>query len=115
MSQEPTREEKAFEGLIVQSLVQAEREECCLEGIREPNEKEQAALRMVKSGFLKRLFRGDVASSKDEGLDDEEVACVGDAGSQALYRCEGVDDKVEAELDKADREIIERRRKKLNG
>jgi hypothetical protein len=115
MSQEPTREEKAFEGLIVQTLVQAEKEEYCLEGIREPNEKERSALRMVKSGFLKRLFRGDVASSKGEALDHEDVACVGDAGGQALYRCEGVDHKVEAELEKADREIIERRKKELNG
>ena len=113
MSGEPTREEKAFEGLIVKSLVQAEKEETCLDGIREPNEKERAALRMVKAGFLKRLFRGDVVSSQeDEG--NEEAACVGDGGGQALYRCEGVDEKIKDELDKADQQIIERRRNKLD-
>ena len=95
----------------MQSLTQLQKDDVVIEQIREPNEKEQAALRMVMSGFLKRLVRGDVVASQDETEDDEAVMAGGVTG-EALYRCEGVGDQTEIELEKADREIIERRKKK---
>lgn len=113
MNQEPTREEKAFEALIVQSLTQEQKEEIRIEQIREPNEKEQAALRLVKAGFLKRLVRGDVVASREE-IEDDETACVGGGVGESLYRCEGIGEETEKKLDKADQEIIERRKKKPN-
>lgn len=114
MSQEPIREEKALEALIVQSLTQAEKEDVCIEQIRKPNEKELAALRMVKSGFLKRLVRGDVVGSRDE-TEDDDTALVAGLPGEALYRCKGVAEDTEKKLEKADREIIERRKKKPDG
>lgn len=113
MSHEPTREEKAFEALIVQSLTQAEAEEVRIAQIREPNEKERAALRMVKQGFLERLVRGDVVASREESEEDENAFAGGIAGD-ALYRCKGVAEDTEKKLADADREIIERRKKKRN-
>lgn len=110
MNQEPTREERAFEALIVQSLTQAQKDDVVIEQIRESNEKERAALRMVMSGFLQRLVQGDVVVPREECNDDEAVLAGGTG--EALFRCEGVGDQTAKELEKADQEIIQRRKKK---
>ena len=112
MSGESSREERAFEALVVQSLMQAQNEEVCIDKIREPNEKERAALRLVKNGFLKRLVRGDVVAASDSEDDMEgEAVAIGDCSGESLYRCEGVDEVTQRELDKADQLIIEKRKR----
>ena len=58
MSQGEQREEKAFEALIVDALRRVDREDLCIDDIREPNETELAALELLGEDFVDRLVSG---------------------------------------------------------
>ena len=109
MNSNQLREEQAFEGLFVQTLRKVEGENLDIDAIRCPTEKEKSALRRVGADFINRLVDGESVSfeeKEDEGL---ALSCGGVGG--ALFRTEDVDDELADELDKADQEIIERKKR----
>jgi len=117
MNQRDEREERAFEGLVVDALRKGEQEEICIEGIREPNETELAALRLLGDDFIERLVSGKLSAT---GAAAVPPCVAGPAVPLAehglvLYRSEGVDAKTQEELDKADREVIERKKRERDG
>jgi hypothetical protein len=117
MSQDQAREERAFEALVVEALQRVDREDLCIEGVREPNETELEALELLGDDFVDRLVSGKL--EKEEVADDDEpadeLAMAGDAVGGFLFRCEGVDESVKEELEKADQEIIKRKKREQNG
>lgn len=115
MSQEQTREDKAFEGLVVDALRRVDKEDC-IDDVREPNKKELAALDLLGADFIDRLVSGKLAAKPAEAeRESGELAMAGEGSSWELFRCDGVDDAVNEELRKADEEIIKRKKGKKDG
>lgn len=116
MSQEQAREEKAFEGLVVDALRRVDRDDLCIDDVREPNEEELAALDLLGPDFIDRLVSGKLeAKTAEPGEEGGELAMAGEGSSWELFRCDGVDDAVNEELKKADEEIIKRKKDKKDG
>jgi hypothetical protein len=58
MSQDQAREDKAFEGLVVDALRRVDKEDLCIDDVREPNREELAALDLMGPDFIDRLVSG---------------------------------------------------------
>jgi len=115
MSQEQAREERAFEGLVVDALRRVDKEDICID-IREPDEEELAALELLGADFIDRLVSGKLEPKAVEPEEEGgELAMAGEGSSWELFRCDGVDDAVNEELKKADEEIIKRKKGKQDG
>lgn len=117
MSQDQAREERAFEALVVEVLRKVDREDLCIDDVREPNETELAALELLGDDFVERLVSGKLETEETAEADepDEELAMAGDVVGGVLFRCDDVDDAVEEQLEKADDEIIKRKKREQNG
>ena len=124
MNQGESKEERAFEALIVDALRKGEQQDVCIDRIREPNEIEirepneieRAALKLVGEDFIDRVVSGEDA--RQSPIDDcarDEPAMAGDGVTGGLFRCDGVDEQVQRELDKVDSEIIERKKRERDG
>ena len=116
MSQDQVREERAFEGLVVDALRRVDQEDLCIDDVREPNEEELAALDLLGADFIDRLVSGKLEPKPAEPeVEGRELAMAGEGSSWELFRCDGVDDAVNEELRKADEEIIKRKKGKKDG
>jgi hypothetical protein len=109
------REERAFEALIADAFHKVNAEEVCGHSSREPNADEREILELLDNDFIERVLSHKPANNDEPDGGSEELAMAGDAASASLFRCEGVDDAVKAELEKADQEIIERKKRERNG
>lgn len=114
MSQDQAREERAFEALVVGASRRIDKEDLCLDNIREANETELAALKLLGEDFVDRLVSGQLEVRPEEPLAGE-LAMAGEAAGGALYRCEGVDESTEEKLEQADEDIIKRKKREQNG
>ena len=111
MTTDRKREERALEGLIVSAFRTAECES--FDRIREPNEKERAALALLGSDFMDRLLAGkrqDFDHSEPIITFDTNIAA-GELAGGVLHRADDVDEATAKELEEKEREIEERKRK----
>jgi hypothetical protein len=88
MSQGQPREERAFEGLVVDASRRVDHEDFCIDDIREPNETELAALSLLGEDFVDRLISGKV----DLVEDDCEVSNGGEYAARTGDRLHSVED-----------------------
>lgn len=116
MSQDQAREERAFEALVVEVLRKFDREDLCIDDVREPNETELAALELLGSDFIDRLVSGKLENDEsEEDVSEGELAMAGGVAGESLFRCDNVDESVNEQLDEADQEIINRKKREQNG
>lgn len=108
------REERAFEALFVSSMRRVEKEDVDIDRIREPSEKEKAALDLLGPDFIDEVIAGKRrALDRLEGDEvcDRELALAGESVGGELFRADDIDEDTARELDEKDREIIERKRR----
>jgi hypothetical protein len=112
MTSERKREERAFEALIVSAFRSAGCED--VGSIREANEKERAALKLLGPGFVNELLAGrrrELDCLTEKGGLEDELALAGECAGGILNRADDVDEATAQELEQKEREIIERKRK----
>ena len=115
MSQDKAREERAFEALVVEASRRIDKEDLCIDHIREPNATELAALELLGDDFVDRLVNGQLEEEQEADEFGGELAMAGETAGGVLFRCDGVDDSVEEQLEKADKEIIQRKKREQHG
>lgn len=113
MSERLDKEERAFEGFVVDALRKIEKEEICIDNVRELNETEEEALRLLGDDFIDRLL-SDRLVSQNQGAAHVAKDSM-PAVDLALFRSDGVDEETQRKLDEADREIIERKKRERDG
>jgi hypothetical protein len=110
------REERALDALLVSALRRVDKDDDTIDTNQLPQltEDEKAAMNALGNDFVKRLLAGQRpyqpgAGKKDHCGEDEQLAHADSEADFAFNRAEEVDDETAAELERQEREILERR------
>jgi len=111
------REERALDALLVSTLRRVDKEDDIVGADKLPQltEEEKAAMNALPPDFLDRIVAGERPIARRETpkhADHDEsgdLALAGSGADTCLNRAEDVDDDTAAELERREREIIERK------
>lgn len=111
MNTERSREERAFEALILSAVRRLDDEDIDIERLPDPSEKEERALQRLGPDFMDELLAGRRGKLERPETDCEEgeLALAGESCGGELHRAVEVDEATAKELEEKDREIIERK------
>jgi hypothetical protein len=111
------REERALDALLVSILRRVDKDDDIVEPDRLPQltDEEKAAMNQLGTDFIDRILAGErpvaprEAPKTDDPADDHEAALAGSGVDCGMNRAEEVDDETTEELDRREREILERK------
>jgi hypothetical protein len=111
------REERALDALLVSILRKVDKDDDITEPDKLPqlSDEEKAAMNALGTDFIERILAGErpvlprEQPKKDDHDDNEEAALAGSGADCSLNRAEEVNDETTAELDRREREVLERK------
>jgi hypothetical protein len=111
------REERALDALLVSILRRVDKDDDITEPDKLPQltDEEKAAMNALEADFIDRILAGERPvppgeKPKKENPDEcDEVALAGSGADCSLNRAEEVDDETTEELQRREREILERK------